>query len=72
VDVVWDTTGIDAEELAAVRSFLARRDSLDRDARNQLAQTLAERLRPKVPGVPADVRGERFLEALVADRASRV
>jgi uncharacterized RDD family membrane protein YckC len=71
VDVAWDTSGIGAEELAAVRSFLVRRDSLDRDARNQLAHTLAERLRPKVPGVPADVRGERFLEALVADRASR-
>lgn len=71
LDMTWDTSGISAEELAAVRSFLVRRDSLDRDARRQLAQTLAMRLRPKIPGVPAEIQGERFLEALVADRASR-
>src|SRR5439155_7623464 len=37
----WDTSGIAAEELAAVRGFLARRDSLTRDARSQVAAELA-------------------------------
>ena len=45
-----DTVGIGADELMAVRSFLARRDGLTRDARAQLAKELADRLRPKVGG----------------------
>jgi uncharacterized RDD family membrane protein YckC len=67
----WDTTAITAEELAAVESFLERRDEIDVGARDQLARTLAERLRPKVPGVPEEFRGERFLEALAVARRSR-
>src|SRR5205085_12305384 len=51
--LVWDTSAIDATELAAVRSFLARRESLTGDARVQIASELAARLRPKVGGVVA-------------------
>jgi uncharacterized RDD family membrane protein YckC len=67
----WDTSGISSEELAAVRQFLARRESIDWDARTRLAQTLADRLRPKVAGAPAGLGGERFLEALVAAKSAR-
>jgi uncharacterized RDD family membrane protein YckC len=67
----WDTSRITQEEVAAVRQFLSRRDSIEYSARSQIATTLAERLRPKVTGVPAELRGERFLEALVAAKSSR-
>ena len=59
------------EELAAIRSFLARRGEIERTARHELAATLEARLRPKVAGVPDDVSGERFLEALAAVKSAR-
>ena len=65
----WDTSGISNDELAAVTRILERRFEIDTRARNELAHTLAERLRPKIPGVPEDVRGERFLESLVAAKS---
>ena len=61
----WDTSRVTQEEIAAVRQFLDRRHSIEATARTQLAVTLAERLRPKVAGAPADLRGEQFLLALV-------
>lgn len=67
----WDTSAITAAELAAVRGFLERRREIDPAARRSLATTLEGRLRPKVAGVPDDVRGERFLELLVAVKSSR-
>jgi uncharacterized RDD family membrane protein YckC len=68
----WDTSRITADELAAVRSFLARRQSLEPAVRGELARTLAERLRPKLAGAPADLRGEEFLLALVQAKAGRI
>jgi uncharacterized RDD family membrane protein YckC len=68
---MWDTSRISGEELATVRQFLARRDEIEADARHQLAATLAERLRPKVTGAPSEMRGERFLEALVVAKSAR-
>jgi uncharacterized RDD family membrane protein YckC len=68
----WDTTAITADELAAVRSFLDRRDTLELGVRNQIAATLADGLRPKVAGVPGEYSGERFLEALAAAKSARV
>ena len=68
---VWDTSAVTPEELAAVRSFLERRGEIDEGARGELAATLEARLRPKVGGVGDDVRGERFLERLVAVKAGR-
>lgn len=67
----WDTSAITAQELVAVQHFLSRRHDIDSHARNQLANTMAERLRPKVIGPPGDLRGERFLEALAAAKAAR-
>ena len=67
----WDTSAITSSELGAVRGFLERRREIDDAARASLGATLEARLRPKVAGVPADVRGERFLELLVAVKSSR-
>jgi uncharacterized RDD family membrane protein YckC len=67
----WDTSRITPEEVAAVRQFLERRTEIEYGARVQLAQTLAERLRPKVAGAPADVRGEQFLLALLEAKRAR-
>jgi uncharacterized RDD family membrane protein YckC len=67
----WDTSQITAEELATVRQFLERRDSIESAARTELAHTLAERLRPKVTGAPANLSRERFLEALVVAKRTR-
>jgi uncharacterized RDD family membrane protein YckC len=67
----WDTSRITQEELAAVRQFLERRHDIDGRSRGELATTLAERLRPKVTGAPADLRGEQFLLALVAAKSGR-
>jgi uncharacterized RDD family membrane protein YckC len=67
----WDTTAITAEELAAVRSFLERRNDLELGVRNALAATLASGLRGKVAGAPPEYSGERFLEALVVAKGAR-
>lgn len=60
----WDVSAVTAQEVAAVRRFLERRQSLDRSARQALAARLAEGLRPKVSSAPADLSPERFLEEL--------
>ncbi|MEO9164976.1 MAG: RDD family protein [Aquihabitans sp.] len=67
----WDLSGVTAEEVAAVRSFLIRRDQLDPGRRADLAQTLAFQLLPKVAGVPLEGGPERFLERVVAARTAR-
>jgi hypothetical protein len=69
----WDTSAIGDVELAAVRSFLARRHGLTDDARTQLAQQLAARLQPKVGGGAGLDAGspELFLERLVAAKLGR-
>lgn len=67
----WDTSRVSNEEIAVVRQFLERRLDLDGRVRTELAGTLAERLRPKVTGAPAELRGEQFLHALVANKLGR-
>lgn len=67
----WDTSRVTADEVAAVRQFLDRRHEIDAAARTRLATTLAERLRPKVAGAPAEVRGEQFLLALLESKRAR-
>ena len=64
----WETSAISPSELAAVRRFLERRDTLDSDSRRQLAARLADGLRAKVSGGAPDLGPERFLETLVAVR----
>lgn len=69
--VGWDVSSVTTEEVAAVRTFLERRYELTDDARRQLGSTLAERLRPKVVGVPDQMDVEAFLESLDAAKAAR-
>ena len=66
-----DVTGITADEIATVRSFLERRSELDGRARTELATVLAERLRPKVGGDVAHLGPETFLEQLAVQKAAR-
>jgi uncharacterized RDD family membrane protein YckC len=67
----WDVGGVTAEEIIAVRSFLARRGELTLEARKQLAAELAAGLRQKVPGMAEDVPPEVFLAGLVAAKEQR-
>jgi uncharacterized RDD family membrane protein YckC len=67
----WDVSAVTAEEVAAVRQFLARRDALPLVARNRLAMDMAGRLRPKVVGPGESVSPEGFLEGLVAAKSDR-
>jgi uncharacterized RDD family membrane protein YckC len=67
----WETSGITQEEIATVRQFLERRHDIEGGSRTELATTLAERLRPKVTGAPADLKGEQFLLALLAAKSGR-
>jgi uncharacterized RDD family membrane protein YckC len=67
----WDVSSVTAFELVTVRRFLERRWQLDPAARGRLGWELAERLRPKVAGAPADLHPEQFLEALAAAKAAR-
>lgn len=65
-----DITAITAPELAAVRDFLARRESLTKDARPRVAQALSERLADKVGGLPpGGLPPERLLETIVAAKS---
>jgi uncharacterized RDD family membrane protein YckC len=67
----WDVTGVSAEELTAVRSFLARRYDLTHEARYRLAADLAGALRPKVVGAPENLGSEAFLEKLAVAKLPR-
>lgn len=68
--LAWDVSAVTAEEIGAIRSFLDRRSTLDPSARALIAQTMAERLRPRVAGAP-DVSAELFLEQLVLVKGAR-
>lgn len=69
----WDVSGITPEELATVRAFLERRSTLTDGAREQLANTMAGRLRSRVGGMrPGSTLGdEAFLERLARVKAAR-
>jgi hypothetical protein len=67
----WDVTGVTADELVAVRSFLARRYELTFEARYRLAADLAGALRPKVVGAPENLGSEAFLEKLAVAKLPR-
>lgn len=68
---IWDVSSVGAEELAAVRSFLERRWTLDPAARGQLALQLADALWPKVAGAPVGLPPEAFLEQLEQQKSVR-
>lgn len=67
----WDTTAVTDADLAAVRLFLERRDSLEATARARLADRLAEGLRPRVAGAPEGMVAEAFLWSLYAAKTRR-
>jgi uncharacterized RDD family membrane protein YckC len=68
----WDVSAVTAAEIATVRSFLERRDSLDWGARADLARTMAARLRPRVGGLSESPLGdEAFLEQLARVKGAR-
>ena len=67
----WEASAVSAQEVAAVRRFLERREDLDLESRRRLAARLAEGLRPKVSSAPADLAPERFLEELERIKRSR-
>ena len=68
---MWDVSGVTAEEVAAVRQFLARRNELDFVARQRLALEFANRLRPKVVMPEQRIGPEGFLEWVVAAKSVR-
>jgi uncharacterized RDD family membrane protein YckC len=65
-----DLSGVTGDDLATLRSFLARRDQLEPGARSALAHQLFTGLRPKVHGGPEHVPPEPFLEWLAAAKAA--
>jgi uncharacterized RDD family membrane protein YckC len=67
----WDVTAVTDADIATVRRFLGRRDTLDRRARGELARRMAEGLSAKVAGAPRDGSPERFLETLVEAKGRR-
>jgi uncharacterized RDD family membrane protein YckC len=67
----WDIGGVTQEEIATVRSFLTRRETLDSNARTRIGRELAFRLHAKVPGAPANMSPEEFLRRLAAAKSRR-
>ena len=68
---LWDVSGVSAEDVATVRRFLERRETLAPAARERLAYEMATRLGPKVVGPPRQWQPEPFLEYLVAAKSAR-
>ena len=67
----WDVSAVSAQEIAAVREFLARRTTLEPRARAGLAQQLAAGLQRQVAGGTAGLSAEQFLEAVAEAKAQR-
>jgi uncharacterized RDD family membrane protein YckC len=59
-----DATGLSEREYDVIRSFLARRSSLDPSARWRLAAQLASGLRGRVGSLPEGMSDEAMLEAV--------
>lgn len=67
----WDVSAVTADEVAALRAFLERRNTLAAEARTRVARRLAERLRPKVAGAPERMHPEAFVESIVRAKTER-
>jgi uncharacterized RDD family membrane protein YckC len=69
----WDVSAVTADELAAVRSFLMRRNEITSEARVQISGMLAQKLRPKVVGIDTSgLADELFLSELARVKAARM
>ncbi len=69
--VMWDVSAISPGEVQAVRQFLDRRLELRAPARAYFALDLANRLGPKVVGIPANSHPEYVLEGIVVAKQAR-
>ena len=67
----WDVSAVTAEDLAAIRSFLARREDFTPESRRGLARELAGRLAPKVAGPRPGTPAEALLEGIAAVKSAR-
>jgi len=67
----WDVSGVNANELRAVRHFLDRRLELRWPARSHFAVELANQLGPKVAGIPPNSHPEYVLEGIVVAKRAR-
>jgi uncharacterized RDD family membrane protein YckC len=67
----WDVSAVSDEEIALVRQFLARRWEYAPAARERLAASLADRLRPLVVGAGDTAQPELFLATLARVKAHR-
>jgi len=72
-DPTLDTTGLTERDYTVLRTFLARRASLDAVARDQLAARLAARLRAQVPQQPGGeaLPNERLIEIVARSYRGR-
>ncbi len=61
-----DVTAVTAEDLGALRAFLARRGGLDPNARADLAARLSSAVRPRVGGATEQLEPEELVERIVA------
>ena len=68
---LYDVSAISAEEVATIRRFLDRRETITPEARHRLAREMAVRLGPKVVGPARRWDPEEFLEYVVATKAAR-
>jgi uncharacterized RDD family membrane protein YckC len=67
----WDVSAVNPAEIQAVRQFLDRRLDLTPPARNYFAADLANRLAPRVAGIPPYSHPEYVLEGIVVAKQSR-
>jgi uncharacterized RDD family membrane protein YckC len=67
--VTLDVSAVSADDLAAVRGFLDRRDDLPRRVRDDLARRIASALAPRVGGATAQLHDEDLIEQVAAAKA---
>jgi uncharacterized RDD family membrane protein YckC len=67
----WDVSAVGPAEMQAVRQFLDRRLDLTIPARTYFAADLANRLAPRVAGIPPYSHPEYVLEGIVVAKQSR-
>jgi uncharacterized RDD family membrane protein YckC len=67
----WDVSAIRPDEVQAIRRFLDRRLALRWPARSYFATDLANRVGPRVVGVPPNCHPEYLLEGVVVAKQNR-
>jgi uncharacterized RDD family membrane protein YckC len=67
----WDVSAVGPADVQAVRQFLDRRLELTAPARNYFAADLANRLAPRVAGIPPYSHPEYVLEGIVVAKQAR-